>query len=119
MQILYAVIIVLAALAYGYAATLNFVGAASVKAVADRVRISQRWMLPLGALLASGAIGLLIGLAIPGLGIAAASGLVVYFVGALGAHIRARDRGVGGAVAFLSLALVALAVEIARATHVR
>lgn len=113
MDIVYVVITVLAALAYGYAATLNFVGAESVKVVADRVRVSQRWMIPLGVLLASGAVGLLIGLAVPALGIAAASGLVVYFLCALSAHIRVNDRGVGGAVGFLVLALAVLTVEIA------
>ena len=113
MDIVYVVITVLAALAYGYAATLNFVGAESVKVVADRVRVSQRWMIPLGVLLASGAVGLLIGLAVPALGIAAASGLVVYFLCALSAHIRVHDRGVGGAVGFLVLALAILTVEIA------
>ena len=113
MDIVYVVITVLAALAYGYAATLNFVGAESVKVVADRVRVSQRWMIPLGVLLASGAVGLLIGLAVPALGIAAASGLVVYFLCALSAHIRVHDRGVGGAVGFLVLALAVLTVEIA------
>lgn len=61
MDILYVVIIVLAAAAYGYAATLNFVGAESVKVVADRVRVSQRWMTPLGVLPTAGAVGLLVG----------------------------------------------------------
>jgi hypothetical protein len=98
MHILYMVIIVLAALAYGYAAMSNFVGADSVKVVAERVRVSSRWMIPLGILLASGAGGLLIGLAVPVLGIAAASSLVVYFVCALTAQIRVHDRGIGGAV---------------------
>jgi hypothetical protein len=107
------VVIVLAALAYGYAATLNFVGAESVKVVADRVRISQRWMVPLGVLLAAGAVGLLIGLAVPVLGIAAASCLLVYFICALSAHIRVHDRGVGGAIGFLVLALAVLTAEIA------
>jgi hypothetical protein len=113
MDILYVVFIVLAAVAYAYAATLNFLGAESVQVVADRVHVSQRWMIPLGVLLASGAAGLLIGLAVPVLGIAAASGLVVYFVGALSAHIRVHDRGVGGAIAFLVLALAVLTAEIA------
>ena len=113
MDIIYVVIIVVAALVYGYAAMLNFVGAESVKVVADRVRVSQKWMIPFGVLLASGALGLLIGLAVPVVGIAAATGLVVYFVGALIAHIRIDDRGVGGAIGFLLLALVILALEIA------
>jgi hypothetical protein len=117
MYILYMVIIVLAALAYGYAAVLNFVGADSVKVVAERVRVSPRWMIPLGILLASGAAGLLIGLAVPVLGIAAASSLVVYFVCALTAHIRVHDRGIGGAVGFLVLALAVLTAEIAYRSH--
>ncbi|HEY1316682.1 MAG TPA: DoxX family protein [Gaiella sp.] len=112
MYIVYVVISVLAALANGYAASLNFVHAASVEAVADRVRVSQRWMIPLGMLLASGAVGLLVGFVVPALGTAAAVGLVLYFVCALGAHIRVRDRGVGGAVGFLVLALAALTVDL-------
>jgi len=113
----YVVVIVLAALAYGYAALLSFAGAQSVKVVAERVRVSQKWMIPLGMVLGSGAVGLLIGLAVPALGIAAASGLVVYFICALCAHIRVHDHGVGGAVGFFVLALVALAVEIAYRAH--
>lgn len=117
MDIFYVVIIVLAAVAYGYAATLNFVGAESVKLVASRVRVSEKWMIPLGILLASGAAGLLISLAVPAFGIVAASGLVVYFICALGAHIRVHDRGVGGAIFFLMLAFAVLAVEIVAHPH--
>ena len=72
MHIFYVVVTVLAALAYGYAASLNFVGAESVKVVADNVQVSRRWMVPFGMLLASGALGILIGFAVPALGVAAA-----------------------------------------------
>ena len=65
-------------------------------------------MVPFGMLLASGALGLLIGFAVPALGVAAAIGLVVYFVCALGAHTRVRDRQVAGAISFLALAVAAL-----------
>src|SRR3954451_7761036 len=57
MQVTYLVTTILAALANGYAAALNFVGAESVKAVADRLQISRAWMVPLGTLLACGAVG--------------------------------------------------------------
>jgi hypothetical protein len=113
MHITYVVITILAALANGYAASLNFVGAESVKVVAERVRVSQRWMVPLGTLLASGALGLLIGLAAPVLGTAAAIGLVVYFICALSAHIRVHDPQLGGAVSFLVLAVAALTADLA------
>ena len=48
MHVIYVVITILAALANGYAAFLNFAGAESVRVVADRVRVSQRWMIRLG-----------------------------------------------------------------------
>jgi hypothetical protein len=117
MYITYLVITGLAALANGYAASLNFVRAESVRVVADRLQMSRKWMIPLGALLATGAAGLLVGLAVPVLGKAAAIGLVVYFICALSAHIRAHDRGVGGAVAFLMLAVAALITNIGYHNH--
>ena len=41
MHITYLVITGVAALANGYAASLNFAGAASVRAVADRLQVSE------------------------------------------------------------------------------
>jgi hypothetical protein len=117
MYIAYLVITLVAVLANGYAAFLNFVGAESVKLAADRVGVSQRWMVPFGVLLAAGAGGLLVGLAVPVLGAAAAAGLVLYFICALGAHVRARDHGVGGAVTFLVLAAAALGATLAYHDH--
>ena len=108
MHITYFVITILAALAYSYAACLNFVGAESVKLVADKVHVATKWMIPFGMLLASGAVGLLIGFAVPALGTAAAIGLVVYFICALGAHIRVHDPQIAGAASFLVLAIAAL-----------
>ena len=108
MNTTYLVITILAALGYSYAAWLNFVGAESVKVVAAKVQVSQKWMIPFGVLLALGAVGLLIGLAVPALGAAAAIGLVIYFICALGAHLRVRDPQIGGAVSFLALAIAAL-----------
>lgn len=117
MHISYLVITIFAALAYSYAACLNFVGAESVKVVADEVQVSQRWMIPFGVLLASGAVGLLIGFAVPALGTAAAIGLVVYFICALGAHVRVRDPRIGGAVSFLVLAVAALIAALGYHHH--
>lgn len=108
MHIIYLAITILAAVAYSYAASLNFVGAESVKLVAEKVRVSERWMIPLGTLLGSGGAGLLIGFVLPPLGTAAAIGLVVYFICALGAHVRVRDPQIAGAVSFLVLAVAAL-----------
>jgi DoxX-like family len=112
MQVAYVVATILAALANSYAAALNFVGAESVKVVADRVRVSRGWMVPLGTVLASGAVGLLAGFAVPALGTAAAIGLVLYFVCAVTAHLRVGDRQIGGALFFLLLAAAALATDV-------
>jgi hypothetical protein len=113
MHVTYLVTTILVALANGYAASLNFVGAESVKVVADRVQVSRVWMVPLGTLLASGAVGLLTGFAVPALGTAAAIGLVVYFICAVTAHLRVGGRQIGGALFFLLLAAAALTADVA------
>jgi len=117
MYALYVVETILVALANGYAASLDFVGAESVKLVADRVQVSRRWMMPLGVLLASGAAGLLAGFAVPALGTAAAIGLIAYFICAVSAHLRVGDRGIAPAVFFLLLAASALATNLADHKH--
>jgi hypothetical protein len=117
MHIGYLVITIMAAVANGYAACLNFVGAESVRVVADKVRVSQRWMVPLGTLLASGALGLLVGFAVPALGTAAAIGLVLYFSCAVSAHIRVRDPQIAGAVSFLALAVATLIANVGYHGH--
>jgi hypothetical protein len=117
MHIAYIAVTILAASANGYAASLNFVGSESVKTVADEVRVPRTWMVPLGTLLASGAAGLLIGFAVPALGVAAAVGLVLYFICAISAHIRVRDPNVGGAVTFLVLAAGALITALGNHSH--
>ena len=45
----------------------------------------------LSALELAGAVGLLVGIAVGPLGVAAGVGLVAYFVGATASHIRVRD----------------------------
>jgi hypothetical protein len=54
---------------------------------------------------------------VPVLGTVAAIGLVLYFVGALRAHLRVRDHQIGGAVSFLVLAAAALAAGLAYHDH--
>ena len=47
------------------------------------------WLFTLGALKAAGALGLLVGIGVPLTGVAAATGLVLFFVGAIAVVIRA------------------------------
>jgi hypothetical protein len=109
----YIAVTVLASIVYGFAAYLNFVRHESVIAVAERVRVPQTWMIPFGALLAAGSLGLLVGFAVPLIGTAAAVGLVLYFLGAVSAHLRVRDYQFANAAMFLSLAAATLAVDLA------
>ncbi|PYK19030.1 MAG: hypothetical protein DME55_05475 [Verrucomicrobia bacterium] len=51
---------------------------------------SHSWLFPLGALKGLGALGLLVGVGVPLIGIAAAVGLILFFVGAITVVIRAR-----------------------------
>ncbi|WP_427896190.1 DoxX family protein [Kribbella sp. GL6] len=82
----------LAAALTGSAAVANLIGHSYPKSQADLVHVDHRWILPLGLLLGAGAAGLLVGLAVPVLGSVAAGGLVLYFLGALTAHLRVGDR---------------------------
>ncbi|MGW1882858.1 DoxX family protein [Streptomyces sp. NPDC001970] len=52
--------------------------------------VPHAWIHPLGAAKAAGALGLLAGLASPAVGVAAATGLVLYFAGAVITVARAR-----------------------------
>lgn len=117
MHIIYIATTCVTAFVNGYAAFLSFSGAESVKAVADRVRVPRGWMVPLGTLLACGAVGLLTGFAVPVLGLAAAIGLVLYFSCAVTAHLRAGDRKIGAPVLFLLLAVAALTASVAWHGH--
>lgn len=109
----YATVTAVTATALGYGAYLDFVRHESIVAIADRLSVPRSWMVPLGTLLAAGALGLLIGFAVPLIGTAAAAGLVLYFIGALGAHLRVGDRRLGAAAVFLSLAVAVLALGLA------
>jgi uncharacterized membrane protein YphA (DoxX/SURF4 family) len=55
------------------------------------VGVPQRHLPVLAALEIAGAAGILIGLWLAPLGVAAAAGLVAYFVGAVGGHLRVGD----------------------------
>jgi membrane-bound ClpP family serine protease len=76
-------------------------------------RIPRSWLPVLGLLLAAGSAGLLAGFAVPILGTVAAGGLVLYFVGALVAHLRVGSRKLVGWAVFFLTAVAALTVNVA------
>jgi hypothetical protein len=87
---LYVVVTVITAIVTAAIAIPDFIPAGFVLANSAKVHVPRSWLPMLGALKLAGAIGLLAGVVgLPAIGIAAASGLVLYFIGAVIAHIRA------------------------------
>ena len=76
-------VMILAAAANTYAATNDFTRPAWIIANMKRLGIEERWLPTLGILKGMGALGLLVGIAIQWIGVAAATGLVLFFVGAM------------------------------------
>ncbi len=109
----YVTVTILASAVNGVAAGANLIGHDYPKTQADKMRVPRSWIPALGTLLAAGAVGLLVGFAVPLLGTLAAGGLVLYFAGALGAHLRVRDYQLGPWAIFFSLAVAALGVNLA------
>lgn len=116
MHTLYVVITVITIVINVGIAIADFARAKFVLANSAEVGVPASWLPALGTLKAAGGVGLLLGLlGIGPLGIAAAAGLVLFFIGAVGAHIRARVyyniAGPGGylVLALASLVLAALA----------
>jgi hypothetical protein len=85
------VVTVLTAIVTAAIAIPDFIPAGFVLANSAKVHVPRSWLPMLGTLKLAGAAGLLVGLVgPPAIGIAAAIGLVLYFVGAVIAHLRAR-----------------------------
>lgn len=103
----------IAALLTGSAAVFYLIGHEYPKAQADIKRIPRRFVPVLGLLLAAGTAGLLLGLVLPAVGTAASVGLVLYFTGALIAHLRVGSRDLTGWAIFFGTVVTNLAVDIA------
>jgi DoxX-like family len=79
MFIVYIVVTVLAAAANMFSATLDFIRYKQILINMARVGVSESWLATLGILKAAGAFGLLVGIRVPLIGIAAAIGLVLFY----------------------------------------
>jgi hypothetical protein len=75
--------------------------------------VPPAWLPGLAAAELAGGVGLLVGLGVAGIGIAAAIGLIAYFIGAVATHVRAKDRALVPPAALAVLAVVALIFRIA------
>ncbi|QIS17558.1 DoxX family protein [Nocardia terpenica] len=115
MHIAYLAVTIAAIAANAGMAVADFARAGFVLANSAEVGLRASWVPPLGALKAAGAIGLLLGLlgARP-IGIAAAGGLVLFYVGAMIAHVRARVfYNIAFPGAYLALAIGSFALAVA------
>jgi hypothetical protein len=112
MFVTYIVVTILAAAANIFSATLDFIRYEPILINMAKVGVSESLITTLGILKAAGALGLLIGIGAPAVGIAAA-GLVLFFIGAIITHLRGHDYSFGLAIVFLVLAIAALGVRVA------
>jgi DoxX-like family len=89
--------------------------------------VPESWLTTLASLKAAGALGLLVGIGVPligtttagisttaaAIGTAAAVGVILFFVGAVITHLRARDSSLAPATVFLMLAVATLVLGLA------
>jgi hypothetical protein len=84
-----------------------------IHVIHETVGIPLKYFPVLAACEFAGAVGLVLGIWWPLLGMAAGIGLVLYFVGATLSHLRVNDvKGIGPAVFMLAVAAGALAMRI-------
>lgn len=115
MSAAYLVVTLITIVATGGIALPDFVAARFVLANSAEVGVPRSWLVPLGGLKLAGACGLALGLlGLKALGIAAATGLVLYFVGAVVAHLRARVfHNIAFPAGYLLLSATTLALALA------
>ncbi|MFB6806900.1 DoxX family protein [Streptomyces sp. NPDC056387] len=113
MFIAYAIVAGLLALVLAASATLTLQRNEAVTASMRKVRVPDAWLPRLASLKAAGAIGLVAGLWVTPLGVAAALGVTLYFIGAVISHLRVKDFELAPAAALALVAAVALALRMA------
>lgn len=92
-----------------------------VRVIHELVGVPMKYFPLLAACEFAGAMGLVLGIWWPLLGVAAGIGVVLYFVGAIVSHLRVGDvRGIGPAAFLLTMAAGALVTRILayKTTHV-
>lgn len=88
----------------------------AVEVIGGIVGVPLRFFPVLALLEVAGAVGLLAGIGLKPLGVAAGTGLVAYFIAAIASHLRKRDLvlgHIGPPVMMLAVATAALALRLA------
>jgi DoxX-like protein len=112
MFLAYVIATVAAATANIYAAANDFIRPKWLLGNMNKLGVPESWLPILGVLKAAGALGLLIGLRVPLIGIAAAAGLTLFFIGAVITHLRVRDLSLGNGVPVMFLVVVVTALVL-------
>lgn len=108
----YVVVSILAAAALTFSATADLLRYPKVLDAMAQANVPRSWLSTLAALKAAGALGLLVGLGVPVIGTAAAVGVVLFFVGAIITHVRARWYSFAYPSVYLGLAVASLVLGL-------
>ncbi|MER7843638.1 DoxX family protein [Kitasatospora sp. NPDC096077] len=114
MSVALVIVTVVAIAANAGIAAADFAKAPFVLANSAEVRVKREWVPWLAALKTAGAAGLLIGLVgYPPLGVAAAVGLVLFYLGAVATHVHTRVlHNLYFPAGYLALAVATLALTV-------
>jgi hypothetical protein len=99
------VVTALLALLMGFAGTIKLVGVTQSLEIRDHLGVNPMQWRVIGALELAGVAGILAGLSWAPIGIAAAVGLALLLLGAIGFHVRASDSASDSAPAVIGLGL--------------
>ena len=113
MFIAYVVVTVLAAVALTFSATADLLRFERVLTNMAKAGVPESWLTTLGILKAAGALGLLVGISLPVIGAAAVVGVILFFVGAIITHLRARWYSFSYPAVYLVLAVGSLVLRVA------
>ncbi|WP_406279012.1 DoxX family protein [Embleya sp. NBC_00896] len=96
-------------------AVLTFTRNAQIVTEMAELGVPVGWFPGLAAAKAAGVVGLVAGLVVPALGIAAAVGLILYFIGAVVTHLRAHNHAIAVPTVICLAAVAALVLRVASA----
>lgn len=109
----YVVVSILLALGLGLSAATNFARIERLVEGMMQAGVPVSWLSLLAWIKTSAAIGLVVGIFVPIIGLAAALGVIVFFIGALVVHIRARAYSLWLVGTFLTLGISTLWLGLA------
>ncbi|MFD5889045.1 DoxX family protein [Streptomyces sp. NPDC060334] len=113
MFIAYVAVAGLLALVLTASATLTLRRNETILANMRKVAVPDSLLPVLAALKAAGAVGLVAGMLVAPLGVAAAAGVTLYFIGAVVSHLRVKDFDLAPAAVLALLSAAALALRLA------